>query len=160
MKKFLLPVVLVILLVGGLFMLTGCGDKKEDKKAENTSSSTVAQSNENTEANNTPVQIEATEFHIQNLVPNTTIKAIYATVSGADTWTPNLLGDLELAYGTQAKIGLGITEQTLNWEFKATDEEGTDVTFGAVNLSKILENKGGAVAFQLDENNQPVVVLK
>ena len=135
-----------------------------DKKVENTTSSTAAETNANTEANtetnNTPAQIEATEFKIQNLIPNTTIKSIYATVTGADTWTPNLLNGLELAYGTQAKIGLGLTEQTSNWQFKVTDEEGTEVTFSATDLSKILENKGGEVAFQLDENNQPVVVVK
>ena len=151
MKKTLLSVLLIVVLLGGLFVLTGCGEKKEENKpAEN---NTTSQNTNN-------VQIEATEFYVQNLVPNTTIKELYASVSGAETWTPNLLGGLEMAEGTQTKIGLGLTDATSVWDIKATDEEGTAVVFESIDLSSILANKGGTVALQVDENNSPIAVVK
>lgn len=152
MKKFVVPVLLIVILIGGLFVLTGCGDNKTETQETKT--------NANTETNNTNAQIQAVDFKIQNLVPNTTVKSICATVTGADTWTPNLLGELELATGTQAGIGLGITEATSSWDFKITDTEGTEVTITSVDLSSILANKGGVVALQINENNELVLVVK
>ena len=150
MKKFVIPVLLVIVLIGGLFALTGCGDNKTETKAANS----------NAETNNANVKIEAVEFKFQNLVPNTTVKSISATVTGADTWTPNLLGELELPSGSQAGIGLGITESTSSWDFKITDSEGTEVTIKSVDLSSILANKGGAAALQINEDNELVIAVK
>lgn len=154
MRKTLLIVILVVILIGGLFALTGCGDKKEESKPAETSSNTAAKTDESN------VSIEATEFYIQNLVPNTTIKELYASVSNADTWTPNLLGTLELATGTQAKIGLGLTAATSQWDIKAVDEEGTAALFTSIDLSTILANKGGSVALQMNEDNQLTAVVK
>lgn len=164
MKKYLLSSLLVVALVASLFALTGCGEKKEEKKEESKSNTTTQNTSADTTAatseNNANVQLEATEFYIQNLVPNTTIKAIYASVANADTWTPDLLGGLELATGTQAKIGLGLSELTSSWDIKVTDEEGTDMVFQSIDLSSILANKGGSVALQLNEDNLPTAVVK
>lgn len=148
MKKTLLLVICVVILIGGLFVLTGCGDNKTSQNSSNTAETT----------NNT--QIEATEFYVQNLVPNTTIKELYASVTNAETWTPNLLGTFEMSTGTQAKIGLGLTESTKVWDIKVVDEEGTEAVFSSIDLSAILEKKSGSVALQMDENNQLTAVVK
>ena len=161
MKKTLLTGLLITILVGGVFTLTGCGDKKQETKpAEKTSSTEQKADNSNAPANNNNVPMEATEFYVQNLVPNTTIKELYASVSNANTWTPNLLGELEMATGTQAKIGLGLSAATTTWDIKVVDEEGTEALFSSVDLTKILENKGGTVALQMDENNQLVAIAQ
>ena len=146
MKKTLLTGVLITTLLIGLFTLTGCGNnnKNESKPEEN---------------KNTNVQVEATEFYIQNMVPSTTIKEIYATVTNLNTWTPNLINGLELATGTRAKIGLGLTSSTSSWDIKVVDEEGTAVTFTA-DLTKILQNKGGSVTLQINENNELAAVVE
>ena len=146
MKKTLLTGILITTLLIGLFTLTGCGNnnKNESKPEEN---------------KNTNVQVEATEFYIQNMVPSTTIKEIYATVTNLNTWTPNLINGLELATGTRAKIGLGLTSSTSSWDIKVVDEEGTAVTFTA-DLTKILQNKGGSVTLQINENNELAAVVE
>lgn len=157
MKKTLALLLLIVLLIGSLFVLTGCGEKKEEKKEENKdgqNSATV------TTENNETVTITAKDLYIQNLVPQTTIKELYASVAGANTWTPNLLNGLEMAEGTQTKIALGITEATSTWDIKVKDEEGTEVVFSSIDLSGILNNTNTAVALQFDENNAPVAVVK
>ena len=135
MKKNVILVALVaVLLIGGLFILTGCGDN-------NTQTST--------DTNN--AQVQATEFYIQNSFPNaTTVKEVYATVTGADTWTPNLIAGLELTPGTRSKIGLGLTATTSSWDFKLVDSEGTAVTFSSVNLSNVLAKSADTVEFTVD----------
>ena len=136
MKKSLLIGILVIVLTAGLFILTGCGEdnKSESNKGGNTPTDT---SND---------LVQATEFYIQNSLPNaTTIKEIYATVSGFESWTPNLIAGLELAPGTRAKIGLGLTSTTSKWDFKLVDEEGTAAIFTDVDLSNVLAKKAETV---------------
>lgn len=154
MKKTLLTVLLIVILVAGLFVLTGCGEKKEENKTNNTTAQNTASNGGATQ------QLEATEFYIQNLCPNVTITAFSSSISGQEAYTPNLLGELQLAYGTQAKIGLGITEANSKFDFKVTDEEGTSLVFKSVDLSQILANKGGSVALQVDEEGSPVAVVK
>ena len=65
-----------------------------------------------------------------------------------------------MATGTQAKIGLGLTESTKVWDIKVVDEEGTEAVFSSIDLSAILEKKSGSVALQMDENNQLTAVVK
>ena len=156
MKKTVVSILLVALLIVSLFVLTGCGEKKEEKKEENKDGQNSV---EVKTENNETVTITAKDLYIQNLVPNTTIKELYASVAGADTWTPNLLG-VEMPSGTQAKIALGITEATSTWDIKAKDEEGTEVVFSSIDLSGILNNTNTAVALQFDENNSPVAAVK
>lgn len=153
MKKTLVSTLLIVFLIGSLFVLTGCGEKKEDNKEGQNSVTAKTENNET-------VTITAKDFYIQNLVPETTIKELYASVAGANTWTPNLLNGLEMASGTQAKIALGITEATSTWDIKVKDEEGTEVVFSSIDLSGILNNTNTAVALQFDENNAPVAVVK
>ena len=148
MKKSLLTVLVILVLVGGLFVLTGCGEKKEENNTNNT----------NTQ-NNTG-SLELVEFHVQNLVPNTTIKQIYAAVSGTENWSPDLMNGLELANGTQTKIGLGLNEETTIYDFKVVDEEGSAALFTGVDLSSVYANKSGVVTLQLNEDNEPIAVVK
>ena len=116
MKRSLLTVLLVVLLIGGLFFLTGCGEKKEESKpAENTSTTTTE--------NNQTATAQTVDFYVQNLVPNTTIKELYASPAGSGEWSPNLLGGLEMATGTQAQIGIGVNNGSTSWDLKAVDEE-------------------------------------
>ena len=154
MKKTLLTVLLILVLVGGLFVLTGCGEKKEENNSNNTTNT------ENTNTQNASAALELVEFNVQNLVPNTTIKELYAAVSGSNDWTPNLINGLEMGNGMQAKIGVGLSESTFTYDFRAVDEEGSEALFTGVNLSNIFANKDGAVALQLDENNSPIAVVK
>ena len=149
MKKSVLALALVVLLIGGLVFLTGCGEKKEDKK-ENTTANTTE----------TPTATQATEFQVQNLVPNATIKEICAAPAGTDSYTPNLINGLEMAYGTQATIGLGANNGSTTWDFKVVDEEGTAIVFANVDLSTIFANNGGALAFQLNEDGMPTAVAQ
>ena len=164
MKKTLLTVLLILVLVGGLFVLTGCGEKKEENNSNNTTNTsnttTTENTNTNTNTQNASASLELVEFNVQNLVPNTTIKELYASVSGNDDWTPNLIQDLELGNGMQAKIGVGLSESTHTYDFRAVDEEGTEALFEGVDLSNIFANKDGAVTLQVDENNAPIAVAK
>ena len=133
-KTGILVALIAVLLIGGLFVLTGCGD--------NNNQATPSSNN---------AQVQATEFYIQNSFPNaTTVKEVYATVTGVDSWTPNLIAGLELTPGTRAKIGLGLTEGTSSWDFKLVDSEGTAVTLQSVNLSNIMSKTAESVVFTVD----------
>lgn len=143
-KTKILVGLIVILLVGGLFVLTGCGEKKEETNQASgaTSQAPVDTSNE---------LVQATEFYIQNAFPNnTTVTEVYATVTGMDAWTPNLISGLQLAPATRSKIGLGLTETTTTWDFKLVDSEGTAVTISSVNLSNVISKTADTVEFTVD----------
>ena len=145
MKKRLLEGVLIVVLIAGLFALTGCGNKQEEKKAEN-----------GTAADTSNALVQATEFYIQNAFPNdTTLQGIYATVSNLETWTPNLIEGLQLAPGTRAKIGLGLTATTSSWDFKFVDTEGTEVSVTGVDLSNVLA--GNATTLKLTAGDGQIV---
>jgi hypothetical protein len=147
MKKIIALATLVALLVAGLFILTGCGDKKEENKAQNTT--TLSAREQGT---------EATEFYVQQLVPNTTVTQLYAAKTGTTEFSPNLLNGLTLAEGTQSKIGIGMTKDAAVFDFKIVDEEGTTATFNSIDLSKIFTNNGGTVAIQIVDGTLSMVV--
>ena len=151
MKKTVVSILLVALLIASLFVLTGCVEKKEENKTENNNATTT---------NNQTATVETTDFYIQNLVPDCTVKEAYASPAGQNAWSPNLINGLEMATGTQAKIGIGLTEGATTYDFKMVDEQGQAVIFPSVDLSSIFANKGGSVALQLDEENNPIAVAK
>ena len=145
-KRLIALATLVALLVAGLFILTGCGEKKEENKAaQNTLSARE-------------LGQEATEFYVQQMVPNTTVTQLYAAKTGTTEFSPNLLGGLTLAEGTQSKIGLGMTKDAAVFDFKIVDEEGTTATFNSIDLSKIFTNNGGTVAIQIVDGTLSMVV--
>ena len=145
-KTGLLISLIIILMIGGLFVLTGCGENKE---------------NGSTPADTSNALVQATEFYIQNSFPNdTTVTEVYATVTGMDTWTPNLIAGLQLAPGTRSKIGLGLTDTTANWDFKLVDSEGTAVIFSSVNLSNILAKSADSVDFTVDNDGDIAAIVK
>lgn len=145
-KRLIALATLVALLVAGLFILTGCGDKKEENKAaQNTLSARE-------------LGQEATEFTVQQLVPNTTVVSLQAAKAGSEEYSPNLLNGLNLTEGTQSKIGLGMTKDAAVFDFKITDEEGTTATFNSIDLSKIFTNNGGTVAIQIVDGTLSMVV--
>ena len=136
-KRLIALATLVALLVAGLFILTGCGEKKEENKAaQNTLSARE-------------LGQEATEFYVQQLVPNTSVTELYAAKTGTTEFSPNLLTAGALSEGTQSKIGLGMTKDAAVFDFKITDEEGTTATFNSIDLSKIFTNNGGTVAIEI-----------
>ena len=145
-KRLIALATLVALLVAGLFILTGCGEKKEENKAaQNTLSARE-------------LGQEATEFYVQQLVPNTSVTQLYAAKTGTTEFSPNLLNGLTLAEGTQSKIGLGMTKDAAVFDFKIVDEEGTTATFNSIDLSKIFTNNGGTVAIQIVDGTLSMVV--
>ena len=145
-KRLIALATLVALLVAGLFILTGCGEKKEENKAaQNTLSARE-------------LGQEATEFYVQQLVPNTSVTELYAAKTGTTEFSPNLLNGLTLAEGTQSKIGLGMTKDAAVFDFKIVDEEGTTATFNSIDLSKIFTNNGGTVAIQIVDGTLSMVV--
>ena len=145
-KRLIALATLVALLVAGLFILTGCGEKKEENKAaQNTLSARE-------------LGQEATEFYVQQMVPNTTVTQLYAAKTGTTEFSPNLLNGLTLAEGTQSKIGIGMTKDAAVFDFKIVDEEGTTATFNSIDLSKIFTNNGGTVAIQIVDGTLSLVV--
>lgn len=145
-KRLIALATLVALLVAGLFILTGCGEKKEENKAaQNTLSARE-------------LGQEATEFYVQQLVPNTSVTELYAAKSGTTEFSPNLLTAGALSEGTQSKIGLGMTKDAATFDFKIVDEEGTTATFNSIDLSKIFTNNGGTVAIQIVDGTLSMVV--
>lgn len=145
-KRLIAFATLVALLVAGLFILTGCGEKKEENKAaQNTLSARE-------------LGQEATEFYVQQLVPNTSVTELYAAKSGTTEFSPNLLTAGALSEGTQSKIGLGMTKDAATFDFKIVDEEGTTATFNSIDLSKIFTNNGGTVAIQIVDGTLSMVV--
>ena len=145
-KRLIALATLVALLVAGLFILTGCGEKKEENKAaQNTLSARE-------------LGQEATEFYVQQLVPNTSVTELYAAKTGTTEFSPNLLNGLTLAEGTQSKIGIGMTKDAAVFDFKIVDEEGTTATFNSIDLSKIFTNNGGTVAIQIVDGTLSMVV--
>ena len=154
MKRTLLIIALVLILIVGLFALTGCGENKTTESGNGGNGSSTPSA---TDTSNDLVQ--ATEFYIQNSLPNaTTIKEIYATVSGFESWTPNLIAGLELAPGTRAKIGLGLTSTTSSWDFKLVDEEGTAAIFTNTDLSNILAKTAESVDITVVDGDIAAVV--
>jgi hypothetical protein len=145
-KRLIALATLVALLVAGLFILTGCGEKKEENKAaQNTLSARE-------------LGQEATEFYVQQLVPNTSVTQLYAAKTGTTEFSPNLLTAGALSEGTQSKIGLGMTKDAAVFDFKIVDEEGTTATFNSIDLSKIFTNNGGTVAIQIVDGTLSMVV--
>jgi hypothetical protein len=145
-KRLIALATLVALLVAGLFILTGCGEKKEENKAtQNTLSARE-------------LGQEATEFYVQQLVPNTSVTELYAAKTGTTEFSPNLLTAGALSEGTQSKIGLGMTKDAAVFDFKIVDEEGTTATFNSIDLSKIFTNNGGTVAIQIVDGTLSMVV--
>ena len=145
-KRLIALATLVALLVAGLFILTGCGEKKEENKAaQNTLSARE-------------LGQEATEFYVQQLVPNTSVTELYAAKTGTTEFSPNLLTAGALSEGTQSKIGLGMTKDAATFDFKIVDEEGTTATFNSIDLSKIFTNNGGTVAIQIVDGTLSMVV--
>ena len=145
-KKILALATLVAVLVAGLFILTGCGDKKEENKAaQNTLSARE-------------LGQEATEFYVQQLVPNTTVTSLTFSKAGENNYSPNLLTAGSLSEGTQSKIGIGMTKDAATFDFQITDEEGTTATFNSIDLSKIFTNNGGTVAIQIVDGTLSMVV--
>ena len=145
-KRLIALATLVALLVAGLFILTGCGEKKEENKAaQNTLSARE-------------LGQEAIEFYVQQLVPNTSVTQLYAAKSGTTEFSPNLLTAGALSEGTQSKIGLGMTKDAATFDFKIVDEEGTTATFNSIDLSKIFTNNGGTVAIQIVDGTLSMVV--
>ena len=145
-KRLIALATLVALLVAGLFILTGCGEKKEENKAaQNTLSARE-------------LGQEATEFYVQQLVPNTTVTALTYSKAGENNYSPNLLTAGALSEGTQSKIGLGMTKDAAVFDFKIVDEEGTTATFNSIDLSKIFTNNGGTVAIQIVDGTLSMVV--
>lgn len=147
-KRLIALATLVALLVAGLFILTGCGEKKEENKAaQNTTTLSARELGQ-----------EATEFTVQQLVPNTTVTELYAAKTGTTEFSPNLLTAGALSEGTQSKIGLGMTKDAAVFDFKIVDEEGTTATFNSIDLSKIFTNNGGTVAIQIVDGTLSMVV--
>ena len=145
-KRLIALATLVALLVAGLFILTGCGEKKEENKAaQNTLSARE-------------LGQEATEFYVQQLVPNTTVTSLTYSKAGENNYSPNLLSAGALSEGTQSKIGLGMTKDAAVFDFKIVDEEGTTATFNSIDLSKIFTNNGGTVAIQIVDGTLSMVV--
>ena len=145
-KRLIALATLVALLVAGLFILTGCGDKKEENKAaQNTLSARE-------------LGQEATEFYVQQLVPNTTVTSLTFSKAGENNYSPNLLTAGSLSEGTQSKIGIGMTKDAATFDFQITDEEGTTATFNSIDLSKIFTNNGGTVAIQIVDGTLSMVV--
>ena len=145
-KRLIALATLVALLVAGLFILTGCGEKKEENKAaQNTLSARE-------------LGQEATEFYVQQLVPNTSVTELYAAKTGTTEFSPNLLTAGALSEGTQSKIGIGMTKDAATFDFQITDEEGTTATFNSIDLSKIFTNNGGTVAIQIVDGTLSMVV--
>lgn len=158
MKKTLLTTLLAAILVAGLFILTGCGEKKEENKSN--SGNTASQNTNNGGKSAQEQGLEPIEFYVQNMLPNTTVKSICVAKAGSSDYTPNLLSGLELAPETRAKIGLGMTKDSTTFDFKAVDEEGTEALFSNVDLSSIFANKDGSVTLQMSEDGQLVAVAK
>ncbi len=147
-KRLIALATLVALLVAGLFILTGCGEKKEENKAaQNTTTLSARELGQ-----------EATEFYVQQLVPNTSVTQLYAAKTGTTEFSPNLLTAGALSEGTQSKIGLGMTKDAATFDFKIVDEEGTTATFNSIDLSKIFTNNGGTVAIQIVDGTLSMVV--
>ncbi len=147
-KRLIALATLVALLVAGLFILTGCGEKKEENKAaQNTTTLSARELGQ-----------EATEFYVQQLVPNTSVTQLYAAKTGTTAFSPNLLTAGALSEGTQSKIGLGMTKDAATFDFKIVDEEGTTATFNSIDLSKIFTNNGGTVAIQIVDGTLSMVV--
>ena len=145
-KRLIALATLVALLVAGLFILTGCGEKKEENKAaQNTLSARE-------------LGQEATEFYVQQLVPNTTVTTLTYSKAGENNYSPNLLTAGALSEGTQSKIGIGMTKDAAVFDFKIVDEEGTTATFNSIDLSKIFTNNGGTVAIQIVDGTLSMVV--
>ena len=147
-KRLIALATLVALLVAGLFILTGCGEKKEENKAaQNTTTLSARELGQ-----------EATEFYVQQLVPNTSVTELYAAKTGTTEFSPNLLTAGALSEGTQSKIGIGMTKDAAVFDFKIVDEEGTTATFNSIDLSKIFTNNGGTVAIQIVDGTLSMVV--
>ena len=158
MKKSLLGGALIVALIAGLFVLTGC-EKKEKETTTNTNGSANTSSSTPVDTSNDLVQ--ATEFYVQNSFPNnTTVKEIYASVTGLDSWSPNLIAGLELAPGTRVRIGLGLTAATTNWDLKLVDEEGTSLTLASIDLSSVLSQTAETVELTVSDTGDIVALVK
>lgn len=162
MKKILLTVLLIAILILGLFVLTGCGENKEEKKEEESKNETKTSQTINNDEALTPEKQEGeiVEFYIQNLIPDTTIKELSVAKADSNEFTANLLGELELENEKQAKIGLGMKEDSATFDFKITDKEGKKSEIKAVNLTSVFVSKGGIVALQKDEEGNLIAAIR
>lgn len=136
LKKVLSVATLAVVLGGGLFVLTGCGDE-----SANNNTNTNTNTNTSTETNNTAKTIQV-PFNFVNNVPNTTIKELYMSGAGLDVWGAELLKGSEMPSGTQVSVVLTIDQKNVKWDIKAIDEEGTAAYFRNLDLSEVSANGG------------------
>ena len=134
LKKVLSVATLAVVLGGGLFVLTGCGN---DETSTNTNTETNT-ANEN----NTSAQVLQVPFNVVNNVPNTTIKELYLSGAGVDVWGAELLKGAEMPTGTQVSVVFNIDKKNIKWDIKAIDEEGTAAYFRNLDLSEVSTNGG------------------
>lgn len=135
LKKILSVATLTVVLGGGLFVLTGCGDESASNNNTNNAADTTNQTN------NTAQVVQA-PFNIINNVPNTTIKELYLSGAGLETWGAELLKGAEMPTGTQLSVVLTVDQKNLKWDIKAIDEEGTAAYFRNLDLSEVSANGG------------------
>ena len=165
--KTLSIIVLVIALVAGLLILTGCGETKPASTTTNTPAPTntpsnaVSNTNDNTNSNddkNTTAQVIQVPMTIINNVPDTTIKQLYLSGAGINTWGAELLGGQEMPTGTQLTVMFNIDNNNVNWDIKAVDEEGVAVIFEDLDLSNV-NVSGGTITLTL-VNDTPIAIAQ
>ncbi len=145
MKKTLLISAIIIMLIGAMFILTGCGS--EEVATNNTT-------DDSTTSN--VIQVPMT---IVNMYPETNITELYLSGAGQENWGTELLGGQVLATGTQIPLVFNVDAQNLQWDLKAVDQAGTAVEFRNIDLTNI-NTTGGTITLQADENGAPVAVAQ
>ena len=138
-KKILLFAVLTVILIAGLFILTGCGDS-------------------NTTTSNSESEILQVPMNIVNNVPDTTIMKLYLSGAGVNVWGDELLKGQQMPTGTQLSVTLGVDANNVKWDIKAVDEEGTEVVFQNLDLSNV-NVSGGTITLAI-ENGTPVATAQ
>ncbi len=145
MKKILLISAMIIMLMGAMFILTGCGE-------ETTDTNTATNTTDNT---SNVIQVPMT---VQNMYP-VDITELYLSGAGLSNWGEDVLGGQVLSQGTQIPLVLTIDAENVKWDIKAVDSQGTEVEFMGLDLSNV-STAGGTIVLQADENGNPVVTAQ
>ncbi len=144
MKKILLVSAMIIMLVGAMFVLTGCGEE-----------TTEPTTNTGNEGNNV-IQLPVV---LQNMYPDTTITELYMSGAGLDNWGTELLNGQQMPTGSQVSMTLNIDANNLQWDIKVVDQFGTEVVFKGLDLTNV-STSGATIVLQAQTDGTPVVTAQ
>ena len=165
-KKILLALALISILSVCLFTLTGCSSDTEDVKTPTTPStqstqSTPSSSQGSTTSSNDNSSSDILELPmtVYNGYTNVTMKELYLSGAGLDSWGDDILEGTSINPGESVDVVLNVDADNVKWDIYVVDEDGTEIEFRDLDLSNVSQS-GGTITLTADDDGNPVATAE